>query len=124
MREIFVKKTLHLSSLVLKICKFIFLYQNLIILVIDLMPVLKELFFISVYEANVYLINFAKYIWERNKIYFKNISKEVMSPKLYSFRKRWRARGENKCGRAVCLYVWASPYACTPAGGGPVRPKS
>lgn len=88
------------------------------------MLVFKEFFFIFVYEVNVYFINFVKYVWERNKIYFKNIFKEVMFLKLYFFRKRWRARGENKCGRVVCLYVWVSLCVCILAGGGFVRFKS
>lgn len=71
--QIFLKESAHLSSLVLITPKFIFHYQSAIILVMESMPVLKELSFVSVHEANVYLGNFAKRIQLRNKIYFESI---------------------------------------------------
>lgn len=80
MRDISVKKTLHSSSLLLITCRFIFHNQNLIILMIDSMPVLKELSFISIHKVYVYLGHLAKSIWKKNKIYFENVFKEVFCP--------------------------------------------
>ena len=47
---------------------------------IDSMPVLKELSFISIHKVYVYLGHLAKSIWKKNKIYFENVFKEVFCP--------------------------------------------